>query len=173
MLVFHQSRVSAATTGIVVVVLVLWSLAACSPTINVVTRFNTAVDYKEFESFSLAERELSLQPSWVDGQIKMDVERVMKSKGYTSGDASGADLLVFFQTQRNESYPLQFGGRRRKKTPSLTFDEGSLTLEIRDSFNQQIYRGVARDIVAPTKQKTRQRLSAAVVTRLDDFPEKE
>lgn len=169
---FHSSPLSEAATRVVLVGMILWS-AACSPKINVSTRINTDVNYERFENFAFAQRELSLRPSWVDGQIKMDVARVLKSKGYLVADSSGSDLLVSFETRRDESAPRPPGRRRRKEAPSITFNEGSLTLEIRDSFNQQIYRGVARDIVAATKQKTRERLRAAVNKLLADFPEKE
>jgi hypothetical protein len=170
---FHSSPPSATTTAVVLAGLILWSLASCAPKINVTTRLNTDIDYEQLESFAFEDQELSLRPSWVDAQIKMDVERILKSKGYTLADSSGPDLLVSFQTQRNESYPVQLGRRRRKKPASITFGEGSLTLEIRDSFNQPVYRGVARDIVAAKKEKTRQRLRAAVDQLLNDFPERE
>jgi len=170
---FHLNPSSVTTASLVLASVILLSFAACSPKINVATRFNSDVNYKDYASFSFPPQELSLRPSWVDGQIKMDVERIFKSKGYAMVDPSDSDLVVAFQTQRNESYPLRLGRRRRKRTPSITFEEGSLTLEIRDSFNQQVYRGVARDVVAPNKQETRKRLRAAVETLLDDFPEKE
>ncbi len=60
---------SATMANIVITSVLLSLLASCSPSIKVVTRFNPDVDYKEFESFSFAQRELSLRPSWVDGQI--------------------------------------------------------------------------------------------------------
>lgn len=170
---FHSSPSPATTTAVRLACILLWSLASCSPKINVTTRFNPDIDYKQLESFAFEDRQLSLRPSWVDAQIKMDVERVLKSKGYIVADSSGPDLLVSFQTQRNESYPVQLGRRRRKKSASITFGEGSLTLEIRDSFNQPVYRGVARDVVATKKEKTRQRLRAAVNELLNDFPRRE
>lgn len=144
---------------------------ACGTKLNVTTRYVPDFDPTGMKTFALERTDLSLRPSWVDAQVKMDVEQVLQSKGYDLNDSYGADLLVSFKVQRRESYPLQLP--RRHEPRSITFEEGSLTLEIRDSFNQQVYRGVARDVVAKTKDETRQRLHAAVNQLLEDFPSKE
>jgi len=146
--------------------------AACSTDLNVSTRYVPDFDPTLVQSFSIVPTDLSLRPSWVDAQIEMDVEAVLKAKGYTPDEYLGADLLISFQVQRRESYALQIPGRR-EESRSITFDEGSLTLEIRNSFNQQIFRGVARGVVATTKEETRARLQDAVNQLLDEFPEKE
>jgi hypothetical protein len=153
---------------ILVVGILIGSFGACSTDLKITTRYAPDFDPKQFETFALQQTDLSLRPSWVDAEVKMTVEQVLTSKGYTLNDSAGADLLVSFQVERNESYPLQFA--RPDRPPSITFEEGSLTLEIRDSANQRIYRGFARDVVAANKNETRQRLRAAVKQLLADFP---
>lgn len=153
---------------LVVAGMLIGSAVACSTGLSITTRYMPGFDSKGVQSFAVERTDLSLRPSWVDAQIRMDLERVLTSKGYMLNDSFGADMLVSFQVQRRESYPVQLPGRR--EPPSITFQEGSLTLEIRDAFNQQVYRGVARDVVAQTKDETRQRLRAAVNQLLDDFP---
>ena len=159
-------------THILVVVMLIGSVAACSTNLKVTTRYAPDLDPKQFQTFALEQTDLSLRPSWADAEVKLTVEQVLTSKGYTLDESTGPDLLVSFQIQRNESYPLQLPGRP-ERPHSITFAEGSLTLEIRDSFNQRVYRGVARDVVAANRNETRQRLRAAVNQLLDDFPARE
>ena len=156
---------------ILVAGMLIGAVVACSTTLKVTTRYAPDFDPKQFQTFALQQTDLSLRPSWVDAEVKMTVEQVLSSKGFTLDESAGPDLLISFQIQRNESYPVQLA-RRPERPHSITFAEGSLTLEIRDSFNQMIYRGVARDVVAANKNETRQRLRAAVYQLLEDFPAK-
>jgi hypothetical protein len=145
------------------------SVVACSSDLIVTTRFAPDFDPDQAETFALERTDLSLRPSWVDAQVKMELEEVLTAKGYKPEEYFGADLLISFQVQRRESHPLELP-RRHKEPRSITFEEGSLTVEIRNSFNQQVFRGVARNVVAAAKEKTRARLSTAVKQLLDDFP---
>jgi hypothetical protein len=124
-------------------------IAACTPSVPVNTNYDQTADFTEYKTYSWEPTEPGYVMTLTDTRVREAVNRNLVAKGFQEIRDGEGDLIVFYQTTKDE-VRLNDGRygwwKTGKGVPEIEFKDGTLILEFVDPVRERhVWQGVADD----------------------------
>ncbi len=166
--------------GLALIAVVILATAAIAQ--DVKTNYLPGTDFKKFKTYKWVTIEGAAQPDQiVDAQIKLAIDSVMASKGFTKVTDETAHLYIGYQAavrEEREWTAYGTGGLRwagMGTATSTTIKVGMVELDMYDpAAKSLVWKGLASNTIDPGNdaEKTQKKLNKGAAKLLKNFPPK-